>query len=117
MFTISKRFDFSASHVLHGLPDNHPCSRLHGHNYSVELLLAGEADERGFVFDYRDLDMFKRWVDNTLDHRHLNDVFPDQPSAENLAAWIFDVAKSLGIPGLACVRLKETDKTMAEYRP
>lgn len=26
MFTITKRFEFSASHQLDGLPDDHPCS-------------------------------------------------------------------------------------------
>ena len=38
MYTIAKRFAFSASHIIGGLPDKHPCSRLHGHNYEVEVL-------------------------------------------------------------------------------
>ncbi|HUM68046.1 MAG TPA: 6-carboxytetrahydropterin synthase, partial [Chloroflexota bacterium] len=39
MYTISKQFHFSASHQLNGLPLEHQCARLHGHNYEVELIL------------------------------------------------------------------------------
>jgi P-type Ca2+ transporter type 2C len=39
MYTIAKRFAFSASHVIGGLPADHPCARLHGHNYEVEVVL------------------------------------------------------------------------------
>ena len=39
MYTITKRFAFSASHIIGGLPNGHPCARLHGHNYEVEVVL------------------------------------------------------------------------------
>jgi 6-pyruvoyltetrahydropterin/6-carboxytetrahydropterin synthase len=39
MYTIAKRFAFSASHVIGGLSVDHPCGRLHGHNYEVEVSL------------------------------------------------------------------------------
>ncbi len=77
MFIISKEFHFSASHVLGTLPSWHPCARLHGHNYVVVLELSAEDHALappGFVRDYRDLDGFKKWVDATLDHRHLNEA-------------------------------------------
>src|SRR5262249_12296187 len=35
MYTITKRFAFSASHIIGGLLPDHPCGRLHGHNYEV----------------------------------------------------------------------------------
>jgi hypothetical protein len=37
MYTIAKRFTFSASHIIGGLPADHRCARLHGHNYSMAL--------------------------------------------------------------------------------
>ena len=86
--TISKDFTFSASHQLRGLPDTHPCSRLHGHNYTVRLTLSGTTDPTGFVIDYRDLGWFKDYLDNALDHRHLNDVLDFNPTAENIAAHL-----------------------------
>nr|WP_324842047.1 6-carboxytetrahydropterin synthase [Streptomyces sp. CMB-StM0423] len=38
------------------------------------------------------------------------------PSAENLAAWIFDLWIQR-FPELKAVRVSETPKTWAEYRP
>jgi 6-pyruvoyltetrahydropterin/6-carboxytetrahydropterin synthase len=123
MFAIRKCFEFSASHVLAGLPADHPCTRLHGHNYRVTVeLTAGDLDCAGFVWDYRNLDGVKRWLDDTFDHRHLNDVVPVNPSAENLARMIFEVVAGpeLGLPGrvtVEAVAVEETPKTWAEYRP
>ena len=121
-FTVSKRFSFSASHVLHGLGDDHPCSRLHGHNYEIEVLAAAaELDERGFVVDFKELDLVKDWVDATLDHRHLNDVMEGQPSAEAIAKLICDWCTEQLPPPVAAkitaVRAWETPKAYAEYRP
>ncbi len=117
MYTITKQFSFSASHVLNHLPDGHPCARLHGHNYAVELVLEGlELNESGFVRDYRDLAPFKTFVDEKLDHRHLNDVVDGPTSAENLARFLYEFAHGLW-PEVAAVRVSETPKTWAEYRP
>ena len=117
MYTISKQFHFSAAHQLFHLPDDHPCSRLHGHNYIVEIVLQSEAvDERGFVMDYGDLKLVKDYIDTTFDHRFLNDVFKEtSTSAENIAYWLFQIAaKWYG--ELVAVRVSETPKTWAEYR-
>lgn len=117
MYRITKQFHFSASHVLLGLPDGHPCGRLHGHNYLVEIeLSAGAVDDRGFVVDYGDLAPLKRYIDDTVDHRHLNDIVPGQPSAENIARHLFDWCAALW-PQVTAVRVSETPKTWAEYRP
>jgi 6-pyruvoyltetrahydropterin/6-carboxytetrahydropterin synthase len=116
MYQISKQFHFSASHILHALPEGHPCSRLHGHNYIVELVLESDTlDERGFVVDYGDLSPFGHMLDEELDHRHLNDVFPFNPTAENIACSLFEWAKAHW-PQVVAVRVSETPKTWAEYR-
>lgn len=88
--TISKIFEFSASHQLTGLEDEHPCSRLHGHNYAVEVSLTGTTDYVGFVMDYRNLGFVKEFVDETLDHQHLNNMVSGNPTAENLATYLLD---------------------------
>lgn len=118
MFAVSKRFAFSASHVLHGLGDDHPCSRLHGHNYDVEVLVESEAlDARGFVVDFRELDPVKAWIDATLDHRHLNDVLEGQPSAEAIARHVHEWCERELPFGVAAIRVWETPRAYAEYRP
>lgn len=118
-FTITKDFAFSASHVLGGLPEGHQCGRLHGHNYSVELeLTSPELDAPGFVVDYGDLAVFKAVIDGRLDHRHLNDVLDVNPTAEHLACWLYGEAlRVLPAGTVAAVRVMETPKTGAEYRP
>jgi 6-pyruvoyltetrahydropterin/6-carboxytetrahydropterin synthase len=118
MYTITKEFHFSASHQLCNLPGDHPCARLHGHNYIAEVeLRAEELDENGFVLDYRALDPLKRWIDDTLDHRHLNEVFGhDGVTSEVLAREIFDWAHARWAQ-VSAVRVSETPKTWAEYRP
>ena len=89
MFTISKSFSFSAAHHLPGVADGHPCKRNHGHNYEVILTLAAASvDDSGMLYDYRNLDVFKHWLDDTIDHRDLNDIM-ENPTAENLAHYFF----------------------------
>lgn len=115
MFRISKEFHFSASHQLEHLPEGHPCKRLHGHNYififELESLVL---DWRGFVTDYRELDIVKKYIDDTLDHRHLNDIFEVPPTAEYMAMTMYKMFKK-DIPQLSAVYVKETEKTIAKY--
>lgn len=117
MYKITKKFMFSASHQLHGLKENHPCSRVHGHNYVITLELASEQlNSIGFVVDYRELDKFKLYVDMVCDHRHLNQVFKFNPTAENMAKYFYEVTKNMGLP-VSAVEVSETDKTNARYEP
>ncbi|MBN1377624.1 MAG: 6-carboxytetrahydropterin synthase QueD [Gammaproteobacteria bacterium] len=117
MFTISKQFHFSASHQLKKLPKTHPCARLHGHNYVVEIVLQSKKlDEFGFVRDYTELNQLKQLIKEKLDHRHLNDVLGDDcVTAEQLARWIYEWCKNQW-PEVVAVRVSETPKTWAEYR-
>lgn len=114
-YRIAKQFRFSASHVLVGLRDDHPCGRLHGHNYTVEIAVeSDDVDSRGFVVDFADLDPVRTWIDESLDHRHLNDVLPGQPSAELLAKHILDwCERELPFP-VSGVRVWETPSSSAE---
>lgn len=116
MYIISKEFHFSASHRLEHLPDEHQCSRLHGHNYIVVVELESRELHMpvGFVFDYGDLKPFKEYLDAEIDHRHLNDIFDFNTSAENLASHFFQWCK-LRWSQTSAVRVSETPKTWAEY--
>ncbi|WP_413111439.1 6-carboxytetrahydropterin synthase QueD [Thaumasiovibrio sp. DFM-14] len=118
MFRIKKSFSFSASHQLHGLPQSHPCTRLHGHNYEVIVELASDTlNETGFVRDYRELSEFKCYIDDAIDHRHLNDVLgEDNTTAERLAQHFYEWCHSRW-PEISAVAVSETPKTWAEYRP
>ena len=115
MYKISKQFSFSASHILEGLPQEHPCSRLHGHNYVITVhLKSKELNQVGFIKDNRELDSVKKYIDEKLDHRHLNDVLSFNPTAENIARYMYDTFVA-DIPELYAVEVSETPKTTAIY--
>jgi 6-pyruvoyltetrahydropterin/6-carboxytetrahydropterin synthase len=117
MYTIAKRFSFSASHVIGDLSPGHPCSRLHGHNYVVEVELQSDnVDKVGFVRDYHELRELKQFIDQTVDHRHINDVLGhDRTTAEEISKWLYEWCKSRW-PEVSAVRVSETPNTWAEYR-
>jgi 6-pyruvoyltetrahydropterin/6-carboxytetrahydropterin synthase len=115
MYIINKEFHFSASHILSGLKTDHPCSRLHGHNYVVNIFLRSEKlDETGFIIDYGALKPIKHYIDDVLDHRHLNDILTFNPTAENLSKHFYDLFKPQ-FPALFKVQVSETPKTNATY--
>jgi len=116
MYTISKTFRFEASHMLVGLPDDHQCSRLHGHSYRIEVELQGDTlTEEGWVRDYGDLDRIKGYIADALDHRHLNSIVP-QPTAEHLARYLHDMWIHW-YPDMTAVSVYETASTKATYSP
>ncbi len=117
MYTITKECHFSASHQLCHLPADHQCARLHGHNYIVVVeLCSTELNQDGFVRDYHELDPLKTYIDTRFDHRHLNDVLDMPTTAENMARHFFDWCKDRW-PETSAVKISETPKTWAEYRP
>lgn len=117
MYRITKDFHFSASHILDHLGPDHPCARMHGHNYIVRVELAGaELNADGFVRDYNELASLKRYIDEQFDHRHLNDVLNTHTTAENMARHFYDWCKARW-PETTAVKVSETPKTWAEYRP
>jgi 6-pyruvoyltetrahydropterin/6-carboxytetrahydropterin synthase len=67
---------FAAAHRV----ENHPkCSRLHGHNYEVSVVLVGDprhALANGMVADFGVAKkILKSWIDDKLDHRYLVSEF------------------------------------------
>ena len=118
MYTIAKRFAFSASHMIGGLAADHPCARLHGHNYEIELILQlPTVNAVGFVRDFHELSALGEFVDATIDHKHLNDVLGhDRTTTEVISKWLYDCCK-VRWPEVVAIRVSETPGTWAEYRP
>ena len=116
MFRICRVFHFSASHQLRDLAEGHPCGRVHGHNWTVEIILEGEqVDSRGFLRDFGDLEPIRRAIEEEFEHRHLNDVLPINPTSENVAHWLFSRWKP-HFPEMTAIRVSETSDAWAEYR-
>ena len=114
---ISQAFKFEAAHRLPNVPETHRCSRLHGHSYRVEVQLDGPVDPHtGFVADFFDIEKCFADILGALDHHCLNEVKGlENPTAENIAIWIWDRLKP-GLPQLWSVRVYETADCWAEYQ-
>jgi 6-pyruvoyltetrahydropterin/6-carboxytetrahydropterin synthase len=126
---VSRRETFNAAHQLRdtALSDDEnqrlfgKCANLHGHNYVLEVVVAGEIQEAtGYVMDLKQLsDVICRRVIQDVDHRNLNTDVPwlrgHIPTAENLALAFWERINSELPEGLLrSVRLWETDKNWAE---
>jgi 6-pyruvoyltetrahydropterin/6-carboxytetrahydropterin synthase len=126
---LGRRESFNAAHQLcdPDLSDEEnqrlfgKCANLHGHNYVLEVVLAGEIDPAsGYVFDLKVLaDVICRQVIRDVDHRNLNTDVPWLkgciPTAENLAQAFWKRLKpELPDRLLRSVRVWETDKNWAE---
>ncbi|HET6441762.1 MAG TPA: 6-carboxytetrahydropterin synthase QueD [Phycisphaerae bacterium] len=122
--------DFSAAHNLREYKGK--CERLHGHNWRVDLRLAGDRlDAEGLLLDFTEAKRILGEVLERFDHRYLNEVEPFdrlQPSSENIARVVaeavaeqFPVAKgdSTGRAGVRVVSVTawESDRCAATYSP
>ena len=126
---VGRRESFNAAHQLFdpGLSDEEnrrlfgKCTNLHGHNYVLEVVVAGEVDRAtGYVLDLKLLsDVIGRQVIRDVDHRNLNTDVPwlkgRVPTAENLAQAFWERLRPELPDGLLrSVRVWETDKNWAE---
>ena len=117
MYIIRKEFHCSSAHQLTGLAPEHPCSRVHGHNYIIVAELQTlKPNAVGFVEDYRALDDIKKYIDDVMDHKLLNDVFIFNPTAENMAKHLYEHFKRIH-PLLCAIEVSETPKTNCRYTP
>jgi len=114
--------DFSAAHSLRGYAGD--CSRLHGHNWRVELyVVCTTLDDIGLAVDYKILKCELKAALADWDHYNLNDVPPFDdinPSSENVARVLFErMAKRLDDARLHVSRIAigETCTAKVTYHP
>ncbi|HWA80209.1 MAG TPA: 6-carboxytetrahydropterin synthase QueD [Acetobacteraceae bacterium] len=109
-------FTFEAAHRLPKTPPTHRCHRMHGHSYRVVLGLEGRVDpESGFVADFFEIEENFSPLLAELDHHCLNEIEGlENPTAENIAVWIWQRAKP-ALPQLTVVTVYETPDCWAEY--
>ena len=132
MILLTRKADFSAAHYYWNpsLSDeeNHrlfgKCANRngHGHNYTLEVTVAGDIDPvTGFVVDLKELkDILERVVVGVYDHRHLNLEIPDFatviPTTENIAIAIWRrLAGKIPNARLHRVRVYEMPDLFADF--
>jgi 6-pyruvoyltetrahydropterin/6-carboxytetrahydropterin synthase len=112
---ITQAFSFEAAHFLPNVGPTHRCRAMHGHSYRVELKLEGPVDPAtGFVVDFFDIEKAVEPLRARLDHHCLNEIEGlENPTAENIAVWLFTRIKKT-LPQLAAVTVYETKDCFAE---
>ena len=130
---ITRRETFAAAHRLFKpeLSDEEnlklfgKCSNpnWHGHNYTLEVIVAGEVDaDTGFVMDLKDLkEIVRKNVITKVDHKNLNldtDFMKGKiPTSENIVIAIWNELKDKITKGkLFSIKLYETENNYFEYK-
>lgn len=145
MHTASKEVEFDTAHRV---PDHaSKCRHLHGHRYRLRVTITGDlvatagAADRGMVIDFGVIKhLATERVHDVLDHRTVLADFDDLapvltaarpddvvllpfiPTAENLAAWVWDELdapirhRTNGRCRLELVELWETPTSLVTYR-
>jgi 6-pyruvoyltetrahydropterin/6-carboxytetrahydropterin synthase len=130
--TVTRRLRFNAAHRVHNpaLSDveNHElfgkCNNpnWHGHNYILDVSVAGEVDKKtGYVIDLaRIKKIVQREVIDKVDHKNLNlevDFMRGTiPTTENIVVAMWKViAPAIAPAKLSKLVLAETDNNSAEY--
>ncbi len=131
MIRVTRRIEFSAAHFYRNPKFSEEENRRvfgkcsnphgHGHNYVVEVTVAGEPDpETGMVVDLRELkEILQAEVTDRMDHRHLNYEVPELagqiPTCENIAAAIWRLLEPRVRQGrLERVRVHESEDLYAD---
>ena len=109
-------YHIEAARRLPGLPESHPCSRVHGHSFRVEIFVSGPVNpDTGWVIDFAELDAAFAPIKAQLDHRYLNDIPGlENPTSERLAQWIWQKLKP-ALPGLSKIIVQETHQSGCVY--
>lgn len=113
---LKQHFRIESARSLPGLPEGHPCRRLHGHSFKISLVLRGEIDAKiGWLRDYHEIARTVDPVLKTLDHHVLNEIPGlENPTSEHLAIYLYENIKTL-IPQLVQVQVSETPDTECSY--
>lgn len=80
-WVISKEFDFCYGHRVwsqtlnaeYSLDNRCVCRHLHGHQGKIIISLESKRLKNGMVTDFKHLNWFKKFLDDTLDHKFIID--------------------------------------------
>ena len=114
---VYKKFHIESARSLPNLPDEHPCSHVHGHSFEIILKVSGELNEKtGFIIDFQEIEDSFDPIRKLFDHAYLNNIKGlENPTSENMCKYIWGKIKP-DMSGLVEIEIKETYSTGCIYR-
>lgn len=119
-YTLKVLTEFASAHTLRNYPG--ACSRMHGHNWKVELEIQASAlNDIGIAIDFKAMKQAANDVCDRLDHQYLNDLEPFNkinPTAENIAAYLYaEISRLINddTVKVSTLTLWETDRACVRY--
>ena len=91
MYDVTVKTGFSAAHQLRLYDGKY--ENLHGHNWTAQVTVeADELNPIGVGIDFVELKEMVEGILSRLDYQNINEISPfdkENPSAENIARWLF----------------------------
>ncbi len=137
MYRLKTSASFDSAHFLSGYDGK--CANLHGHHWTLEVSIQGEAlqesgQQRAMLLDFGDLKKAVRNLADDFDHALIYEehtlkpktlealkeehfrliAVPFRPTAENFAKHFFEILQKQGLP-VERVTVWETPDNCAEY--
>jgi 6-pyruvoyltetrahydropterin/6-carboxytetrahydropterin synthase len=120
MYELKIISQFAAAHQLREFEGG--CEKLHGHNWKVEVYVAGnKLEKNGLLIDFRMIKDATKKILDRLDHKFLNELEPftnSNPSSENIACHIFkSLSRELNDDTVKITKVTawESDSACASY--
>lgn len=134
MYQIEAKAQFRYGHRLIA-PYTGLCNNVHGEGGTAICILEGESlDKNGMLLDFKEAKFqIKEWLDSNWDHTYLHHKddkigiylkengfrtfeFPNNPTAENMAAYLFDVLVTLHLPVVKVGIVESFTNSVAWYK-
>ncbi|MHA1377376.1 MAG: 6-pyruvoyl trahydropterin synthase family protein [Candidatus Helarchaeota archaeon] len=113
------KLNFSAAHFL---IEHDKCSRIHGHNYYVQIEIVGKLDDKSMIIDFIDVKKLILKIIEHMDHKLLlpikNPAISIKENGNNLNIEILKTEKFYSIPkeDVAQIPIKaSTAECISEY--
>lgn len=116
-YKLKLKHKFCAAHQLTHAYSKECNNFMHGHNFLIEVEIKVDELINGMVVDFK---IIKEEI-NKLDHRNLNEILKFEPTAENIAKYLYSQIKNriLKINQSRCFNIKieifETDNASIQY--
>jgi 6-pyruvoyltetrahydropterin/6-carboxytetrahydropterin synthase len=118
MMSMERWTVFQSAHHLPKMPDGHKCRRVHGHTYRLTISCRGPVGDDGLIFDNFLIDEVLMVVRDQLDHHDLNELelwFSDNPTAERILQWVWDLALLVPKVGAALHRIELVEGERSKF--